>query len=87
MILPTNAAIGQIITDDNGVELVHTGDSHWIRNDTSSAVSWHRGQQYPKVEDQLDMLLHMMDQDIIPGKDSTWYTTLKTVKDANPKPE
>ena len=87
MILPTNAAIGQIIADDNGVELVHTGDSHWIRNDTSSAVSWHRGQQYPKVEDQLDMLWHMMDQDIIPGKDSTWYTTLKTVKDANPKPE
>ena len=69
------------------MELIHTGDNHWIRNDTSSAINWHREQQYPKVEDQLDMLWHMMDQDIIPGKDSTWYNTLKTVKEANPKPE
>lgn len=85
MILPTNAIIGQTVIDDNNVELVHTGDNHWIRNDTDGAIQWKRSQEYPKIEDQLDMLWHMMDQDVIPGKDSIWYNSIKTVKDTNPK--
>jgi len=41
---------------------------------------------YPFPEEQLDMLWHMMDDGVIPGKGSEWYNTIKAVKDANPKP-
>jgi hypothetical protein len=37
--------------------------------------------------DQLDMLWHMMDQEIIPGKNSEWYNTIAAIKDKYPKPE
>jgi hypothetical protein len=45
-----------------------------------------RASSYPKVEDQLDMLWHMMDQGIIPGKNSNWYNSLLAVKNNYPKP-
>jgi hypothetical protein len=41
--------------------------------------------EYPLITDQLDMLWHMMDDETIPGKNSTWYNTIKEVKDNNPK--
>jgi len=41
--------------------------------------------EYPLIADQLDMLWHMMDDETIPGKNSTWYNTIKEVKDNNPK--
>jgi hypothetical protein len=41
--------------------------------------------KYPPITDQLDMLWHMMDDETIPGKNSTWYNTIKEVKDNNPK--
>jgi hypothetical protein len=44
-----------------------------------------REKEYPKIGDQLDMLWHMMDNETIPGKNSTWYNTIKEVKDNNPK--
>lgn len=44
-----------------------------------------RESQYPKIGDQLDMLWHMMHEETIPGKNSTWYNTIKEVKDNNPK--
>lgn len=45
-----------------------------------------RERNYPVVEDQLDMLWHMMDDNIIPGKNSIWYNSIKQVKDTFPKP-
>ena len=45
-----------------------------------------RAVSYPKVEDQLDMLWHMMDQNVIPGKNSSWYNSLLAVKNKYPKP-
>jgi len=45
-----------------------------------------RAVSYPKVEDQLDMLWHMMDQNVIPGKNSNWYNSLLAVKTKYPKP-
>ncbi len=45
-----------------------------------------RAKSYPSINDQLDMLWHMMDNETIPGKDSQWYNVIKVVKDSNPKP-
>lgn len=45
-----------------------------------------RKNNYPDISDQLDMLWHMMDDDIIPGKESQWYNDIKAVKDKYPKP-
>ena len=41
---------------------------------------------YPNVGDQLDALWHAIDEDKL-DKTSEFYTMIKTVKDAHPKPE
>jgi hypothetical protein len=41
---------------------------------------------YPPVKDQLDMLWHAIDTGTL-DKSSSFYTSLKAVKDAYPKPE
>lgn len=45
-----------------------------------------RRMSYPQIQDQLDMLWHSMDNDLIPGKGTEWYEAIKTVKDTYPKP-
>lgn len=42
--------------------------------------------EYESLSNQLDMLWHDIDNDLIPGKDSTWYNHIKSVKDKYPKP-
>ena len=42
--------------------------------------------QYPDIKEQLDMLWHAIDTDTL-DKTSEFYTSLKAVKDSNPKPE
>ena len=44
-----------------------------------------RSTQYPSIADQLDMLWHAMDTGALPKVDS-FYSAIKAVKDANPKP-
>ena len=44
-----------------------------------------RAQKYPSIGNQLDMLWHAIDNGTL-DKTSDFYTTLKTVKDNNPKP-
>jgi hypothetical protein len=44
-----------------------------------------RAKQYPSIADQLDMLWHAIDTNSL-DKNSSFYTTLKAVKDANAKP-
>lgn len=44
-----------------------------------------RKQKYPKIEEQLDMLWHSIDQGSL-NKESEFYTTIKAVKDEFPKP-
>ena len=39
-----------------------------------------RKNAYPSVEDQLDMLWHMMDREEIPGKFGVWYSEIMLVK-------
>lgn len=45
-----------------------------------------RKEQYPQIEEQLDMLWHAIDAGTL-DQTSDFYTTLKAVKDNNPKPE
>ena len=48
-----------------------------------------RGAAYPSIGDQLDMLWHAIDGDnwtAAKVKTTSFYTELKAVKDANPKP-
>jgi hypothetical protein len=44
-----------------------------------------RADIYPEIGDQLDMLWHAIDSGTL-NKESDFYTTLKKVKDDNPKP-
>lgn len=44
-----------------------------------------RASEYPSVEEQLDMLWHMIDEEELPGKDSTFYKTLLLAKQKYPK--
>ena len=44
-----------------------------------------RANSYPSTGEQLDMLYHAIDKGEL-DKTSEFYTTLKAVKDANPKP-
>jgi hypothetical protein len=46
-----------------------------------------RKYSYPSVEEQLDMLWHMMDDNIISGKGSSWYETIKQIKTEYPVSE
>ena len=45
-----------------------------------------RAATYPKIEQQLDMIWHSMNNDEIPGKGSNWFNTIKDVKLKYPKP-
>ena len=46
-----------------------------------------RAREYPRIQDQLDMLWHAIDADATLKSDyADFHTALKAVKDANPKP-
>ena len=49
-------------------------------------VQYKDDRKYPDVKEQLDMLWHAIDTDTL-DKTSEFYTSLKSVKDSNPKPE
>ena len=60
----------------------------WNAPDTR-AYDQKRQEEYPSIGDQLDMLWHAMDVgdwNIKLIKTTSFYTELKAVKDANPKP-
>lgn len=46
-----------------------------------------RMKEYPEVGNQLDMIWHMMEDDTIPGKGSTWYNSILEIKEKYPKQE
>ena len=45
-----------------------------------------RQDNYPEIAEQIDLLWHAIDDEIIPGKTSQFYIKLKAVKDNNPTP-
>jgi hypothetical protein len=66
----------------------------WVDNRTDAEkaaqalaeVQQARKRSYPSVGDQLDMLWHAMDDGVMP-KIEPFYSSIKAVKDAHPKPE
>jgi hypothetical protein len=56
-----------------------------ILNNTNKIV---REKQYPKIVDQLDLLWHDINNGILGegAKESTWFNTIKEIKDNTPKP-
>lgn len=75
------------------------GSNEWRRiktwldagNNVTDRLGWRdlysgdRRVTYPKIADQLDMIWHAIDNNTL-DKTSEFYTTLKSVKDNNPKP-
>jgi hypothetical protein len=57
-----------------------------LANHLANQYKWDRASQYPRIEEQLDMLWHMMDDETIPGKNSEWYSVILAVKQNYPKP-
>ena len=61
-------------------------------NTITDTIEWRdlysgdRRQVYPEIGEQLDMLWHAIDQGTL-DKTSDFYTAIKAIKDANPKPE
>ena len=55
----------------------------WVDPD---AYKFSRASEYPSIGEQLDMLWHAIDTETL-DKTSDFYTSLKQVKDNNPKPE
>ena len=61
---------------------------HWNAPDTR-IYTQKRQEEYPSIGDQLDMLWHAIDTGdwtAAKVKTTSFYTELKAVKDANPKP-
>jgi hypothetical protein len=56
-----------------------------ILNNTNKIV---REKQYPKIVDQLDLLWHDINNGILGerAKESSWFNSIKEIKDNNPKP-
>jgi hypothetical protein len=66
----------------NEVTLDWTAINNWQDPDQ---YKLDRQKAYPQISDQLDMLWHSIDSGTL-NKTSDFYTTLKQVKDDNPKP-
>lgn len=66
----------------------------WVDNRTDeekaqqalAAVQETRRRAYPRLGDQMDMLWHAMDDNVIPRVEP-FYSQIKAVKDAHPKPQ
>ena len=81
----------QVVTVDDGAG-AFDAQGNKVVIDVAAVNAWvdpnqykfQRAKRYPKIVDQLDMLWHAIDSGSL-DKDSDFYTTLKAVKDANPK--
>jgi len=62
---------------------IEAADTQWHTNNNYKN---NRKEAYPSIGDQLDMLYHAIDSGNL-DKTSDFYTSLKSIKDANPKPE
>ncbi len=56
------------------------------QEEIDNAYKEKRRYEYPMATDQLDMLWHMMDDEVLPGKGSEWYNKILEVKTKYPKP-
>ena len=56
-----------------------------LANHYKNQYKFDRKNSYPEIGEQLDMLWHMMHDDVIPGKNSVWYNKILEVKQQYPK--
>ncbi len=78
----------KVLTDDEGNEVRITGAitaAEFLSRFNEDYVQ-RRVSQYPALTDQLDMLWHAMDADESKRLEP-FYSSIKEIKDANPKPE
>jgi len=59
------------------------------KEEEEANLQYRYDRQYPDIKEQLDMLWHAVDTGLFgeDAKTSDFYTSLKSVKDSNPKPE
>jgi hypothetical protein len=68
---------------------IEAAHNEWQAEYDSTEYQRLRAPEYPPIGDQLDMLWHAIDTGdwtAAKAKTTEFYTALKTVKDANPKP-
>jgi hypothetical protein len=73
-----------ILTDDEKQAIADSWNA-----EPGNSYSENRREAYPSIGDQLDMLWHAIDVgdwNAVKVKTTSFYTELKAVKDANPKP-
>jgi hypothetical protein len=60
----------------------------WIKTRNNEIQSYRelRKNSYPLIQDQLDMLWHDIDNELIPGKDGKFYNAIASIKNKIPKP-
>lgn len=77
------------VQTEKGIEIIETDEPQPTpppAGPVDLPYNLERARNYPEISEQFDMIWHMMDQDIIPGKGSEWYNAIKSVKDQYPKP-
>ena len=68
---------------------IETAHNQVIAEEAAQEYARNRAAAYPSIGDQLDMLWHAVDSDnwtAAKVKTTSFYTELKAVKDATPKP-
>lgn len=83
------STIKWIITPDYipNLEELHTELDRIELLELNNQYQLKRKYEYPRIESQLDMLWHMMDDGTIPGKNSIWYNAILEIKQKYPKQE
>lgn len=86
MSIPQKPKIGDRWTDANGVEMEYVKNNSWMRIDGLSYVQEKRSQNYPKLEEQLDMLYHEIKENGSISSNGYWFQTIDNIKESFPKP-
>lgn len=75
------------VTEEYEEDTSFVGVQTYISNRTRAPEGDHSKPSYPGIEEQLDLLWHDIDDGKLgdSAKASSFYTTIKNVKDSNPK--
>ena len=76
------------ITEEFEVDSGFVGIQTYISDRTHAPEGDHTKPSYPSIAEQLDLLWHDIDDGKLgdTAKTSSFYTTIKNVKDSSPKP-
>ena len=76
------------VTEEFEVDTSFVGIQTYISDRTNAPEGDHSKPSYPGIAEQLDLLWHDIDDGKLgdDAKTSSFYTTIKNVKDSSPKP-